>query len=59
MYRLLFALVLSRLDPENAHHLAMRVIRVLPIIGVGFLVRGFTAPHKSLAVQALGLTFAS
>jgi dihydroorotate dehydrogenase len=59
MYGLLFALVLSRLDPEKAHHLAMRVIRLLPIFGIGFLLRTFTAPHKSLEVQALGLTFPS
>ena len=30
MYRLLFSLVLSRMDPEDAHHLAFRVIRMLP-----------------------------
>ena len=30
MYRILFRLVLSRLDPEPAHHLAFAVIRLLP-----------------------------
>jgi dihydroorotate dehydrogenase len=54
MYALLFRLVLSRMDPERAHHLAFRVIRVLP----GFL-RGLSRPHPSLAVEALGLRFAS
>jgi dihydroorotate dehydrogenase len=59
MYRLLFRLVLSRLDPESAHHLAFDVIRWLPRIGVGPLMRRFTRPHPSLAVSALGLRFAS
>jgi dihydroorotate dehydrogenase len=53
-YGLLFRLVLSRMDPERAHHLAFRVIRLLP----GFL-RGLSRPHPSLAVEALGLRFAS
>jgi len=54
MYALLFRLVLSRMDPERAHHLAFRVIRLLP----GFL-RGLSRPHPSLAVEALGLRFSS
>jgi dihydroorotate dehydrogenase len=54
MYALLFRLVLSRMDPETAHHLAFRVIRLLP----GFL-RGRSRPHPSLAVDALGLRFSS
>ncbi|WP_395638941.1 quinone-dependent dihydroorotate dehydrogenase [Pseudolysinimonas sp.] len=54
MYALLFRLVLSRMDPERAHHLAFGVIRLLP----GFL-RGLSRPHPSLAVDALGLRFPS
>lgn len=54
LYGLLFRLVLSRMDPEAAHHLAFRVIRMLP----GFL-RGLSRPHPSLAVEALGLRFDS
>ena len=50
---------LSRLDPERAHHLAMAVIRALPVIGVGAVIRRFTRPHPSLAVDALGLRFDS
>ena len=42
------------MDPERAHHLAFLVIRILP----GFL-RGFSRPHPSLAVEALGLRFPS
>lgn len=54
MYTLLFRLVLSRMDAEFAHHLAFRVIRLLP----GFL-RSLSSPHPSLAVDALGLRFPS
>lgn len=59
MYRILFSLVLSRLDPEVAHTLAFRVIRALPRIGVGFVLRPFLRPHPSLKVRALGLEFGS
>jgi dihydroorotate dehydrogenase len=59
MYRLLFRLVLSRLDPETAHHLAFDVIRWLPRVGIGALLRRLSRPDPSLAVTALGLTFDS
>lgn len=59
MYRLLFDLVLSRLDPERAHGLAAWVIRMLAVTGIGALVRSYTRPHPSLAVEALGHRFAS
>jgi dihydroorotate dehydrogenase len=54
MYALLFRFVLRGMDPERAHHLAFRVIRLLP----GFL-RGLSRPHPSLAVDALGVRFPS
>jgi dihydroorotate dehydrogenase len=54
MYALLFRLVLSRMDPERAHHLAFFVIRLIP----GFL-RGLSRPHPSLEVEALGMRFPS
>lgn len=59
MYRILFSLFLTKLDPEVAHTLAFRVIRALPVTGVGFLLRPLLAPHPSLRVSALGLTFPS
>lgn len=59
MYRLIFRLFLSRLDPERAHGLAFLVIRLLPALGVGRLVRRFTRPDDSLRVTALGLEFDS
>jgi len=59
MYRLFFSLVLSRLDAERAHTLAHRVIRGLPILGIGALMHRFTRPDASLRVTALGLEFES
>ena len=56
MYRLLFSLVLSKLDPEFAHTLAFLVIRFLPF---GPVVRAYTKPDPTLAVEALGLRFDS
>ena len=58
-YRVLFDVVFARMDPEDAHHLAFRVIRAVPRLGLAPLVRRLTAPHPSLAVDALGLSFAS
>ena len=59
MYPLLFKYFLARLDPEDAHYLALGVIRTLPRIGLGAIVRQLTRPHPSLAVSALGLSFDS
>jgi len=59
MYRLFFSTVLTRIDPERAHHLAFVVIQRLPFAGVGSLVRRLTKPDPSLAVEALGLKFDS
>ena len=59
MYRLFFRVVLSRLDPEFAHHLAFLVIRWLPILGIGSLVRRTTRPAPGLGVTTLGLEFDS
>ncbi len=59
MYRILFSIVLSRLDPERAHQLAFVVIRMLPTLGFGRLVRRFTRPVASLAVHTLGVRFDS
>jgi len=59
MYRLLFTLVLSRMDPEDAHHLAFEVIRRLPTLGVGRLARLLTRPVPELRTRALGLEFDS
>jgi dihydroorotate dehydrogenase len=57
VYPLLFRFVLSRLDPEVAHHLAFGVIRALPRVGLGRLAHAFTAPRSDLSVETLGLRF--
>ncbi|WP_236968529.1 quinone-dependent dihydroorotate dehydrogenase [Microbacterium aurantiacum] len=59
MYPFFFRTVLSRIDPETAHHGAMTVIRVLGIPPFAWIVRGLTAPAPELATTALGLRFAS
>ncbi len=59
MYALLFRLVLTRWDPERAHHLAFVVIRALALPGLRSLARVLTAPDPSLAVEALGVRFPS
>ena len=59
LYPILFSTVLSKLDPENAHHLAFGVIKALPTLGFGRLVNQFTRPRTDLSVQTLGLSFES
>ncbi|MFD2341774.1 quinone-dependent dihydroorotate dehydrogenase [Clavibacter tessellarius] len=59
MYPLLFRTILSRMDPEDAHHLASTAIALLPSSGLGWIARRLTAPDPSLAVDALGLRFPS
>ena len=59
MYRLFFRLVLSRLDPEFAHHLAFVVIRILGWPVLRPLTRAFTRPDAAHAVRTLGLEFPS
>lgn len=59
MYRLFFSVILTRMDPERAHHLAFSVIRSLPRLGIGPLVARFTRPRTDLSVDTLGLRFSS
>ncbi|MBP3978780.1 quinone-dependent dihydroorotate dehydrogenase [Microbacterium sp. BLY] len=59
MYPLLFRAVLSRFDPEFAHHAGMAVIRVLGVPPFARVTRAMTRPDPSLRVDALGLTFPS
>ena len=59
MYPLLFRTVLSRMDPETAHHAAMVVIRLLGVAPFSWAARGLTRPAASLRTEALGLTFES
>ncbi|MDR6867823.1 dihydroorotate dehydrogenase [Microbacterium resistens] len=57
MYSLLFRLVLSRLDPEFAHHAGMLVVRVLGVPPFSWIARAFTRSGEGQQVSALGLTF--
>jgi dihydroorotate dehydrogenase len=59
VYKFFFSTVLSRVDPERAHHIAFAVIRFLPVLGIGAIVSRFTKPSRELAVTTLGLTFDS
>ncbi|GAA1987626.1 quinone-dependent dihydroorotate dehydrogenase [Microbacterium pumilum] len=59
MYPLLFRTVLSRMDPETAHHAAMIVIRVLGVPPFSWAARAMTKPAAALETSALGLRFDS
>ena len=59
MYPTLFRHVLTRLDPEQAHHLAFEVIRWLPRLGLGGVAHRFTRPRTDIGVDTLGLHFDS
>ncbi|KAA9157504.1 quinone-dependent dihydroorotate dehydrogenase [Microbacterium lushaniae] len=59
MYPTLFRLVLSRIDPERAHHLAVPVIRLLGVPPFAWITRRLTAPAPALRTEALGLVFDS
>ncbi|MFI0406229.1 quinone-dependent dihydroorotate dehydrogenase [Actinomadura sp. 3N508] len=61
MYRLLFALVISRIPAETVHHLTLRALRAVQAVpGAAPLLRRLFAPRDpALAVRALGLDFPS
>jgi dihydroorotate dehydrogenase len=55
LYKALFKLVFSRLDPEQAHYLGMFVIKLLGVTGLGRLSQ---LGVKTKSVHVLGLDFA-
>jgi len=59
VYPFLFTHVLTRIDPERAHHLAFEVIRALPRLGLGGIAHRFTRPRTDIGVDTLGLHFDS
>lgn len=59
MYPFVFRTVLSRMDPETAHHAAMVVIRLLGVPPFSWAARALTRPAPELQTTALGLTFDS
>lgn len=57
MYKLFFHLVFTRMDPEQAHHLAFRWIRLaarVPVLRT-FVAAVLAPRHKELRTEALGL----
>lgn len=57
MYKFFFRTVLSKLDPEFAHHLGMVVIRTAGLPGIRSVVSSVTKADASTEVSAMGLTF--
>jgi dihydroorotate dehydrogenase len=55
LYRILFKLFFSRLDPETAHHLGVLLIRVLGTTGIASLSK---LGVRTNTIRALGLDFA-
>ncbi|MEU5582011.1 quinone-dependent dihydroorotate dehydrogenase [Streptomyces huasconensis] len=57
MYKLFFRLVFQRMDPEQAHHLAFRWIRLaarVPVLRT-FLAAALAPRYRELRTEALGL----
>ncbi|MFE4592749.1 quinone-dependent dihydroorotate dehydrogenase [Streptomyces laurentii] len=57
MYKLFFHLVFKRMDPEQAHHMAFRWIRLaarVPVLRT-FVAAVLAPRHKALRTEALGL----
>ncbi|QJU53404.1 quinone-dependent dihydroorotate dehydrogenase [Herbiconiux sp. KACC 21604] len=57
MYDFLFRHFLTRMDPEDAHHLAFTVIKAIPALRLDGLVSRFTKAPVDLSVTTLGRTF--
>lgn len=58
MYQLLFRTVFVRMDPERIHHWVFGLIRRLPWLGFGRVLRRFTVA-PGIGVTTLGLRFDS
>ncbi|MEE1621168.1 quinone-dependent dihydroorotate dehydrogenase [Zafaria sp. Z1313] len=58
-YPLFFRVVFSGMDPEKAHHIGFRMIRLAERAGASAVLRRVTRPHPSLRRQVLGLQFPS
>ncbi|WP_131736876.1 quinone-dependent dihydroorotate dehydrogenase [Actinomadura roseirufa] len=61
MYRILFSVVLTRMQAETVHHLTLRLLRAIQAVpGAAGLLRRVLAPRDpGLTVRALGLEFPS
>ncbi|MCB4207536.1 quinone-dependent dihydroorotate dehydrogenase [Arthrobacter sp. UM1] len=59
IYPAVFQVLFSRMDPERAHEVGFRLIRLVEQTGVSSVLRRLTRPAPSLATQAMGLEFPS
>lgn len=59
LYPAFFRLAFSRMEPERAHGIGFALIRAASACGAGPALRRFTAPHRMLRTEALGLVFPS
>lgn len=59
IYRAIFRVVFSRMDPEHAHEMVVSWLRIAQAMGLTRLLRMLTRPTASQAVHTLGLTFES
>ncbi|MFE9774182.1 quinone-dependent dihydroorotate dehydrogenase [Streptomyces sp. NPDC005931] len=57
MYKLFFRLIFTRMDPEQAHHLAFRWIRLVARVPVlrTFVAAALAPRHEELRTEAFGL----
>lgn len=59
LYTAAFRLVLSRVDPETAHHLVVKALRTAHRLGAGRALEAITRPADDLRTHALGLEWPS
>src|SRR4051812_33239065 len=59
VYRLLFRLLLRRLDPETAHALALRALAIGSRVPAAISLAARPPAAEALSVRALGLRFAN
>ncbi|GER22134.1 dihydroorotate dehydrogenase (quinone) [Zafaria cholistanensis] len=59
IYPTFFRLVFSGMDPEKAHHIGFRLIRLTEETKASALLRRITRPHPSLRRTVMGIDFPS
>ncbi|MFB0834309.1 quinone-dependent dihydroorotate dehydrogenase [Arthrobacter halodurans] len=59
IYPAFFRLVFSGMDPEKAHHIGFRMIRLAERTGVSAVLRRTCRPHPSLRRTVMGIDFPS
>lgn len=58
-YPTFFRVVFSGMDPEKAHQIGFRLIRLAETTGASAVLRRITRPHPSLQCRVMGLDFPS